>query len=193
MVECWHEHPERRPTFAELHSRLQAWSLTSPTQSVLSHQPNRANSSHSGSSGANRGSRQSSSGQSASLIRGGGGGNTSVGTGPSLSNTAFSVPSPAPMQTMMTLNGVHPFHNAQVGSTHLTNLGRSSKSRGQTDASPLMHRRGANYYSDEDGSTHLTNLGRSSKSRGQTDASPLMHRRGANYYSDEDGMSDDSD
>uniref|UniRef100_F1KSM7 receptor protein-tyrosine kinase n=1 Tax=Ascaris suum TaxID=6253 RepID=F1KSM7_ASCSU len=115
MVECWHEHPERRPTFAELHSRLQAWSLTSPTQSVLSHQPNRANSSHSGSSGANRGSRQSSSGQSASLIRGGGGGNTSVGTGPSLSNTAFSVPSPAPMQTMMTLNGVHPFHNAQVG------------------------------------------------------------------------------
>ncbi|VDM50629.1 unnamed protein product [Toxocara canis] len=115
MVECWHEHPERRPTFSELHSRLHAWTLTNPSQSVLPHQQNRANSSQSGSSGANRGSRQSSSGQSASLIRGGGGGATSIGTGPSLSNTAFSVPSPAPMQTMMTLNGVHPYHNAQVG------------------------------------------------------------------------------
>lgn len=67
-----------------------------------------------GSSGAiNRGSRQSSVTQSASLMRGVTG--TSIGTAPSLSNTAFSVPSPAPMQTVMTLNGVHPFHTPQSG------------------------------------------------------------------------------
>ncbi|VDK49516.1 unnamed protein product [Gongylonema pulchrum] len=48
MVECWHEHTERRPTFSELYSRLQTWSLTSPSQSVLSHQQNHPSSSHSG-------------------------------------------------------------------------------------------------------------------------------------------------
>uniref|UniRef100_A0A8R1U4G6 receptor protein-tyrosine kinase n=2 Tax=Onchocerca volvulus TaxID=6282 RepID=A0A8R1U4G6_ONCVO len=104
MVECWHEHPERRPTFNELYSRLQTWSLTSPSQSVLSHQQNPSNTS----AAANRGSRQSSSTPSASLLLGTTG-NTSLGTAPSMSTTGFSVPSPAPMQTMMTLNGVHSY------------------------------------------------------------------------------------
>lgn len=63
------------------------------------------------SAAANRGSKQSSSTPSVSLLRAAAG-NTSLGTGPSMSTTAFSVPSPAPMQTMMTLNGVHPY---QVG------------------------------------------------------------------------------
>lgn len=153
MVECWHEHPERRPTFSELHARLHTWSLTSPAQSVLTHQMNnRTGSSHSGSSGAPRGSRQSSS-QSASLLRGPTTATASVGTGPSLSNTAFSVPSPAPMQTMVTLNGVHPYHNAQPGAPYLngsSHLGRSPKSRGKNESTHLMRRDDNNYYSDDD-------------------------------------------
>lgn len=53
MVECWHENIERRPTFSEIRSRLQSWSLASPAHSILQQQQhqNRAGS-HSGSSGA---------------------------------------------------------------------------------------------------------------------------------------------
>ncbi|VDK43539.1 unnamed protein product [Anisakis simplex] len=169
MIECWHEHAERRPTFSELHSRLQTWSLTS---TITGHN-NRANSTHSGSSAANRGSKQSSSGQSSSIIRQGGGamngGTTSAGTAQSLSTAGFSVPSPAPMQTMMTLNGVHPYHtngnttNAgqQIGGPS-TNLGRSPPKTGRanrSDSSPLMHHRqiatngtngNNNYYTEDD-------------------------------------------
>ncbi|VDO58139.1 unnamed protein product [Onchocerca flexuosa] len=137
MVECWHEHPERRPTFNELYSRLQTWSLTSPSQSVLSHQQNPSSSHSDTSAAANRGSRQSSSTPSASLLRGTAG-NTSLGTAPSMSTTGFSVPSPAPMQTMMTLNGVHSY---QVGNTHLISGGgnhnRSPKTRLQNVATRM--------------------------------------------------------
>ncbi|KAF1764766.1 hypothetical protein GCK72_004716 [Caenorhabditis remanei] len=55
MVECWHENIERRPSFSEIRSRLQSWSLASPAHSILQqqHHGNRAGS-HSGSSGAGR-------------------------------------------------------------------------------------------------------------------------------------------
>ncbi|CAD36478.1 Tyrosine-protein kinase receptor cam-1 [Caenorhabditis elegans] len=53
MVECWHENIERRPTFSEIRSRLQSWSLASPAHSILQQHNNRAGS-HSGSSGAGR-------------------------------------------------------------------------------------------------------------------------------------------
>uniref|UniRef100_A0A1I7XTN4 Receptor protein-tyrosine kinase n=1 Tax=Heterorhabditis bacteriophora TaxID=37862 RepID=A0A1I7XTN4_HETBA len=53
MVECWHEHPDRRPTFSEIHSRLQSWYSQSPAHSILHNQRTSA-SSHSGSSGAGR-------------------------------------------------------------------------------------------------------------------------------------------
>ncbi|VDK72310.1 unnamed protein product [Litomosoides sigmodontis] len=130
MVECWHEHPERRPTFSELYSRLQTWLLASPSQPVLSHQQNHPGSSHSDlSAAANRGSRQSSSTPSVSLLRGTAG-NTSLGTAPS--TTAFSVPSPAPMQTMMMLNGTHPY---QVGSIPLI----SGASHNRSPKSPLQN------------------------------------------------------
>uniref|UniRef100_A0A0N5ALU0 Uncharacterized protein n=1 Tax=Syphacia muris TaxID=451379 RepID=A0A0N5ALU0_9BILA len=107
----------------------------------------------SGSSGAPRASRQSSS-QSASLLRGPTTATASVGTGPSLSNTAFSVPSPAPMQTMVTLNGVHPYHATQQngngymnGSVHI-NCATKSRKNEQSH----MVRRGddSNQYSDDD-------------------------------------------
>lgn len=36
MVECWHETPSRRPRFAELHARLQTWSVvSSPAHSTV--------------------------------------------------------------------------------------------------------------------------------------------------------------
>lgn len=36
MVECWHETPARRPRFAELHARLQTWSVvSSPAHSTV--------------------------------------------------------------------------------------------------------------------------------------------------------------
>ncbi|CAI2339659.1 unnamed protein product [Caenorhabditis sp. 36 PRJEB53466] len=53
MVECWHENIDRRPTFSEIRSRLQSWSLASPAHSILQQHNNRAGS-HSGSSGAGR-------------------------------------------------------------------------------------------------------------------------------------------
>ncbi|MFH4974966.1 hypothetical protein AB6A40_001675 [Gnathostoma spinigerum] len=108
MVECWHDHPERRPAFSEIHARLQTWSYASCAQSVLANQQNRAGSVQSGSSGANRVSRQSSSSQSASITRG-------------ITNMA-----------------------------HTALIGRSPKSKGQPDASPLMRRGGPNYSSDDD-------------------------------------------
>ncbi|EGT58784.1 hypothetical protein CAEBREN_08755 [Caenorhabditis brenneri] len=54
MVECWHENIERRPTFSEIRSRLQSWSLASPAHSILQQQQQHQNraGSHSGSSGA---------------------------------------------------------------------------------------------------------------------------------------------
>ncbi|CAP37288.2 Protein CBR-CAM-1 [Caenorhabditis briggsae] len=54
MVECWHENIERRPTFSEIRSRLQSWSLASPAHSILhqQHQQQNRAGSHSGSSGA---------------------------------------------------------------------------------------------------------------------------------------------
>jgi len=126
MVECWHENADRRPTFTELFNRLQTWTVLSPAASMQ----NRASSTHSGSSGANRGSRQSSSNQSGgSLLRG-----TGIG--------------PTPLQTLINLNGVHPYHQHQHG------LGRSPKPRPtqpiQGDASPLMRgtNRGAYTYSE---------------------------------------------
>ncbi|KAK0395875.1 hypothetical protein QR680_001470 [Steinernema hermaphroditum] len=147
MVECWHEHPERRPTFAELHGRLASWSFTSPAQSMLSHQ-NRASSTHSGGSSGVRGSRQtSSSTQSGNGTRG-------------ISN--FSVPSPAPGQgtaTKLTLtnNGNSIVHSTPIsqgyasanGNNPLVSRGIGSKG----DASPLMrhHMMQNNYdYSDGD-------------------------------------------
>uniref|UniRef100_A0A8R1DYF1 receptor protein-tyrosine kinase n=1 Tax=Caenorhabditis japonica TaxID=281687 RepID=A0A8R1DYF1_CAEJA len=57
MVECWHENTERRPTFSEIRSRLQSWSLASPAHSLMQQHNNRAGS-HSGSSGAGRQSHQ---------------------------------------------------------------------------------------------------------------------------------------
>ncbi|CAD6195795.1 unnamed protein product [Caenorhabditis auriculariae] len=54
MVECWHENVDRRPTFSEMHSRLQSWVLASPAHSLMQ---NRAGS-HSGSSGAGRPNQQ---------------------------------------------------------------------------------------------------------------------------------------
>ncbi|TMS35575.1 hypothetical protein L596_002951 [Steinernema carpocapsae] len=154
MVECWHEHPERRPTFAELHARLSSWSLTSPAQSILSHQ-NRASSTHSGGSSGVRGSRQTSS-------------STQSGSGPpprGVGVNNFGVPSPAPGQgtaTKLTLtnNGnsiVHSTPISQNVSNYANPNGNSSlSSRGLTsrgDASPLMRRHAApnNYdYSDGD-------------------------------------------
>ncbi len=48
MVECWHENADRRPSFAEIHHRLQGWQVLSPVQSAQ-HPSNRAgSSSHSG-------------------------------------------------------------------------------------------------------------------------------------------------
>ncbi|VDO82894.1 unnamed protein product [Haemonchus placei] len=35
MIECWNANPERRPTFSEIHSRLQSWSVVSPAHSIL--------------------------------------------------------------------------------------------------------------------------------------------------------------
>lgn len=38
MVECWHETPSRRPRFAEIHARLQTWSVvSSPAHSSTTH------------------------------------------------------------------------------------------------------------------------------------------------------------
>ncbi|CAI5440660.1 unnamed protein product [Caenorhabditis angaria] len=55
MVECWHENTERRPTFSEIRSRLQSWSLASPAHSILQQQQHNTRAgSHSGSSGAGR-------------------------------------------------------------------------------------------------------------------------------------------
>ncbi|VIO93928.1 Uncharacterized protein BM_BM1888 [Brugia malayi] len=169
MVECWHEHPERRPTFSELYSRLQTWSLTSPSQSVLSHQQNHPGSSHSDSSAAaNRGSRQSSSTPSLSLLRGTTG-NTSLGTAPSMATTAFSVPSPAPMQTMMTLNGVHPY---QVGSTHLVSGGNHNRSP----------------------KTRLQNTATRTSNNTMTTASLMRHQGTSHFnYSGDDAASEESD
>ncbi|GMT14862.1 hypothetical protein PFISCL1PPCAC_6159 [Pristionchus fissidentatus] len=44
MVECWHDSPDRRPSFSELHRRLQTWGSMSPAPRGTS------SSSHSGSS-----------------------------------------------------------------------------------------------------------------------------------------------
>ncbi|PIO74391.1 protein tyrosine kinase [Teladorsagia circumcincta] len=53
MIECWNANPERRPTFSEIHSRLQSWSVVSPAHSILQQHNQRASaSSQSGSSGA---------------------------------------------------------------------------------------------------------------------------------------------
>ncbi|CAB3404440.1 unnamed protein product [Caenorhabditis bovis] len=68
MVECWHENVERRPTFSEIRSRLQAWSLASPAHSILQQHNNRAGS-HSGSSGAGRGNSGSRGYQSQKMHR----------------------------------------------------------------------------------------------------------------------------
>uniref|UniRef100_A0A0R3S680 Tyrosine-protein kinase receptor n=1 Tax=Elaeophora elaphi TaxID=1147741 RepID=A0A0R3S680_9BILA len=175
MVECWHEHPERRPTFSELYSRLQTWSLTSPSQSVLSHQQNHPGSSHSDSSAAaNRGSRQSSSTPSVSLLRGATA-NTSLGTAPSMSTTAFSVPSPAPMQTMMTLNSMHPYQVGAVTycrSTHLISGGSHNRSP----------------------KTRLQNAAARTSNNATATASLIRHSGTSNFnYSGDDAASEESD
>ncbi|CAJ0958672.1 unnamed protein product, partial [Mesorhabditis belari] len=51
MVECWTENPDRRPTFAEIRPRLEAWTMNSPAHSLLQHRAPSA-STNSGSSGA---------------------------------------------------------------------------------------------------------------------------------------------
>ncbi|KAK6037104.1 hypothetical protein COOONC_25391 [Cooperia oncophora] len=51
MIECWNANPDRRPTFSEIHSRLQSWSVVSPAHSIL-HNQRASASSQSGSSGA---------------------------------------------------------------------------------------------------------------------------------------------
>nr|CDJ96532.1 Immunoglobulin I-set and Kringle and Tyrosine protein kinase domain containing protein [Haemonchus contortus] len=52
MIECWNANPERRPTFSEIHSRLQSWSVVSPAHSILQqHNQRTSGSSQSGSSG----------------------------------------------------------------------------------------------------------------------------------------------
>uniref|UniRef100_A0A1I7XZ28 Receptor protein-tyrosine kinase n=1 Tax=Steinernema glaseri TaxID=37863 RepID=A0A1I7XZ28_9BILA len=148
MVECWHEHPERRPSFAELHQRLASWSFTSPAQSMLSHQ-NRASSTHSGGSSGVRGSRQTSS-------------STQSGSGPRNINN-FGVPSPAPGQgtaTKLTLtnNGNSIVHSTPLSQNYVSSNGNNPLvSRGaigsKSDASPLMRRHMTpnNYdYSDGD-------------------------------------------
>ncbi|EYC36745.1 hypothetical protein Y032_0861g2738 [Ancylostoma ceylanicum] len=52
MIECWNANPERRPSFSEIHSRLQSWSVVSPAHSILQHNQRTSASSQSGSSGA---------------------------------------------------------------------------------------------------------------------------------------------
>lgn len=51
MIECWNANPERRPTFSEIHSRLQSWSVMSPAHSLPQHNQRASASSQSGSSG----------------------------------------------------------------------------------------------------------------------------------------------
>ncbi|KJH50878.1 kringle domain protein [Dictyocaulus viviparus] len=51
MIECWNANPERRPTFSEIHSRLQSWSVVNPAHPVSQHNQRASASSQSGSSG----------------------------------------------------------------------------------------------------------------------------------------------
>ncbi|VDM71513.1 unnamed protein product [Strongylus vulgaris] len=44
MIECWNANPERRPSFSEIHSRLQSWSVVSPAHSILHNQRTSASS-----------------------------------------------------------------------------------------------------------------------------------------------------
>ncbi|VDM56855.1 unnamed protein product, partial [Angiostrongylus costaricensis] len=48
MIECWNANPERRPTFSEIHSRLQSWSVISPAHSLPQHNQRASASSQSG-------------------------------------------------------------------------------------------------------------------------------------------------
>ena len=72
MVECWHELPNRRPTFSEIHARLRQWegmsvgyqSTTSTTNQSMCGQSNHSGSQHSSTGPSNNtGSTNISNGQ----------------------------------------------------------------------------------------------------------------------------------
>jgi len=94
MIECFHSNAKRRPSFAELHTRLQKWCQSGQTAALIGHQ-HRASSIHSGGSSAGGGSavhcgaRQPSSATGSSQARG-----SSMGLLDQFGSS--SVPSPAP-------------------------------------------------------------------------------------------------
>lgn len=111
MVECWHQHPQRRPTFAELQTRFQKWATSGQTQALMAHNPQRASSVHSGASSTN----------------GGGGGGGRKPTRASLEQFGSGVPSPAPNSAAGTNNG---------GGGHLTKLAMLSNGSSIVHSTP---------------------------------------------------------
>ncbi|KAI6191673.1 BMA-CAM-1, isoform c [Aphelenchoides bicaudatus] len=133
IVECCNEHADRRPSFAELHKKLQIWSALGYSTMA------RASSIHSGNSSNARGSRQSSSDrQSNNIIRGSMGG---------MLDQYGGVPSPAPQNGQTTklvlANANSIIHSTPISEKNNFPIGlRSPRSRRENgeDTNPLMRR-----------------------------------------------------
>uniref|UniRef100_A0A0N4Z361 receptor protein-tyrosine kinase n=1 Tax=Parastrongyloides trichosuri TaxID=131310 RepID=A0A0N4Z361_PARTI len=141
MIECWNEHPERRPSFNEIFTRLQSWCISGAMQQPFLQFQTRASSSISGGSGGQRTAKTNSSNQSNSLRN----------NGPAIANN---------MNGIMYHNGNGSSGNSQQsnsikmnGFMHSTPISqtRNIKKHSDFDSSPLMRRPNGNFeYSEDD-------------------------------------------
>uniref|UniRef100_A0AC35TWX3 Receptor protein-tyrosine kinase n=1 Tax=Rhabditophanes sp. KR3021 TaxID=114890 RepID=A0AC35TWX3_9BILA len=146
IIECWNEHPDRRPSFSELSSRLQSMCINGAMQQPFLHLQNRASSSISGGSGAGPKTNKTTSSSHSSSFRN----NATILAG-NLNGAAFHHAN----------NSGNPQTNINAVSHKMTNLGGlihstpiSQKNRRHQTAedSPLMTKLEGNCdYSDDDG------------------------------------------
>uniref|UniRef100_A0A0K0ELA5 receptor protein-tyrosine kinase n=1 Tax=Strongyloides stercoralis TaxID=6248 RepID=A0A0K0ELA5_STRER len=141
MIECWNEHPERRPSFNEIFTRLQSWCISGAMQQPFLQFQTRASSSISGGSGGQKTTKTNSSNQSNSL-RNNGGPITNTINGVLYHNSNGSSGT-SQHSNPTKLNGF--MHSTPISQT------RNVKKHSDFDSSPLMRRPNGNFdYSEDD-------------------------------------------